>query len=188
MKYFLWMGDYNISLWGPEQNKIKKLRKQSTPNIHTWYMNSILQYILNKWKIFFPFYFQYVHCFQFNDVVEQRTNVLKENNIVCVSHFFVSLQMTPAWQSKMCSQLFTYSWFQSDLNGKRKLGYQPPRNLSKDQKFFKKYSKNNFKKGSISLLYISASCLYDRWFIIKNIFFVQIFVKTLACLPNIKIH
>ena len=27
------MGKYNASFWGPEQNKIKKLRKQSTPNI-----------------------------------------------------------------------------------------------------------------------------------------------------------
>ena len=27
------MGDYNASFWGPEQNKIEKLRKQSTPKI-----------------------------------------------------------------------------------------------------------------------------------------------------------
>ena len=27
------MGDYNVSFWGPEQNKIEKLRKQSTPNV-----------------------------------------------------------------------------------------------------------------------------------------------------------
>ena len=29
------MGDYNTSFWGPEQNKIEKLRKQSTPNVPT---------------------------------------------------------------------------------------------------------------------------------------------------------
>ena len=123
-------------------------------------MKSILQYILNKWKIFFPFYFQYVHCFQFNDVVEQRTNDIKENNIICVRSFFRQFTNV-AWQSKTCSQQFTYSWFQSDLNGKRKLGYQPPRNLSKDQKFFKKYSKNNFQKGSISLLYIGFLLIWQ---------------------------
>ena len=27
------MGDYNASFWGPEQNKIEILRKQSTPNV-----------------------------------------------------------------------------------------------------------------------------------------------------------
>ena len=30
------MGDYNKSFWGPEQNKIEKLRKQSTPNIYLY--------------------------------------------------------------------------------------------------------------------------------------------------------
>jgi len=29
----LWMGDYKASFWGPEQNKIEKLRKQSTPTV-----------------------------------------------------------------------------------------------------------------------------------------------------------
>ena len=27
------MGDYNVSFWGPEQNKIKKLREKSTPKV-----------------------------------------------------------------------------------------------------------------------------------------------------------
>ena len=27
------MGDYNASFWGPEQNKIDKLRKQRTPKV-----------------------------------------------------------------------------------------------------------------------------------------------------------
>ena len=27
------MGDYNASFWRPEQNKIEKLRKQSTPKV-----------------------------------------------------------------------------------------------------------------------------------------------------------
>ena len=31
------MGDYNASFWRPEQNKIEKLRKQSTPNVHTYH-------------------------------------------------------------------------------------------------------------------------------------------------------
>ena len=30
------MGDYNASFWGPEQNKIEKLRKQSTPSQNGW--------------------------------------------------------------------------------------------------------------------------------------------------------
>ena len=55
MKYFLWMGDYNVSFWGPEQNKIEKLRKQSTPNIHTthmWETNGSFQQFHEKLTFF----------------------------------------------------------------------------------------------------------------------------------------
>ena len=32
------MGDYNASFWGPEQNKVKKLKKKSTPNIAMYFI------------------------------------------------------------------------------------------------------------------------------------------------------
>ena len=49
------MGDYNVSFWGPEQNKIKKLRKQSTPKVSTYMIEVTKKYFTFYRKIIFIF-------------------------------------------------------------------------------------------------------------------------------------